>query len=48
VGTHFATDLFKDGDYVEVDADKGVITLVNRKDKMNKLNKTISWNTIFQ
>lgn len=28
VGTKFATRVFKDGDFVEVDAHKGIVTLI--------------------
>ena len=31
VGTHVATDVIKDGDLVEVDADKGVVKILKRK-----------------
>ncbi len=30
VGTHFATQSFKDGDLVEVDADKGIVRKINK------------------
>lgn len=30
VGTHFATQVFKDGEYVEVDADKGIVSKVDQ------------------
>jgi len=43
---HFATDLFHDGDYIEVDADKGVITLLNKKD-ISKKKLPISWYAMF-
>lgn len=30
VGTKFATEMFKDGDFVEVDANKGIVTLLKK------------------
>lgn len=30
VGTQFATQVFKDGDFIEVDATKGIVTLINK------------------
>jgi phosphohistidine swiveling domain-containing protein len=48
IGTHFATDMFEDGDYVEVDADKGTITLINKRNRIEKLKKTMPFNTLFQ
>jgi len=29
IGTKFATQIFKDGDMVEVDADKGIVKKIN-------------------
>lgn len=31
IGTKIATKVFKDGDLVEVDADKGVVRIINKK-----------------
>lgn len=33
VGTHFATQVIKDGDYVEVDANNGMIKILQKADK---------------
>lgn len=45
VGTHSATQVFKDGDYVEVDANKGIVRKIKDKDQanMNKLKYYFSW-----
>jgi len=31
VGTHFGTEIFKDGDLVEVDAEKGIVKILKRR-----------------
>jgi len=31
VGTRIATEILKDGDYIEVNADKGIVTIIKRK-----------------
>jgi len=31
VGTKFATQVFKDGDFVEVNATKGIVTKIKKK-----------------
>ena len=31
VGTHFGTEIFKDGDLVEVDANKGIVKIIKKK-----------------
>ena len=30
IGTKYATEIFKDGDMVEVDAERGIVTIIKR------------------
>ncbi len=48
IGTKFATDMFQDGDYIEVDADRGRITVLSRKEKIHRYKKNMPWNILFK